>query len=306
MPFKQVTIIGTGLIGGSVGLAMKKRHLARRVVGCDRAPVLERAQECGAVDAGASNPADAVRGSDLVVLATPVIAILDLIDRLGPALPPRTLVTDVGSTKSEIVARAVKSFGRSSGQRYLAGHPMAGKEHSGVEFADADLFEGAAWLFTPLPRQNPHAGLCGEFVHCVERMGARVAVLDPSDHDRLCAWISHLPQMVSTALAAALVDEFGVDAPVLDIGGRALREMTRISGSPYSMWRDVAITNKKNIADALLKLEQRLAHIRENLDSRKLAEELERAHQLRKNPTRRHGGTEKAKQGQSYEVRLQR
>jgi prephenate dehydrogenase len=282
MPFKQVTIIGTGLIGGSLGLALKKRRLAGRIVGCDRAPALKRAQTCGAIEAGSTNPAEAVRGSDLVVLATPVIPILDLIGRLGPVLPARTLVTDVGSTKAAIVERAAKSFGRHAGNRFLAGHPMAGKEHAGVEFADADLFEGAAWLFTPLPGQNVHAGLCGEFIHCAEKMGAKIAVVDPADHDRFCAWISHLPQMISTALAAALVDEFGSGAPVLDIGGRALREMTRISGSPYSMWRDIAITNKKNLSDALHKLEQRLAHIRENLDSRELAAEFERAHQLRK------------------------
>ena len=282
MAFKQVTIIGTGLIGGSLGLALKKRRLAGRIIGCDRAPVLERAQDCGAIEAGTTNPADAVRGSDLVVLATPVIPILDLIGRLGPVLPPKTLITDVGSTKAEIVRRAVKSFGRNAGHRFLAGHPMAGKEHAGVEFADADLFEGAAWLFTPLPGQNVHTGQCGEFIHCAEKMGAKIVVVDPADHDRFCAWISHLPQMISTALAAALVDEFGLDAPVLDIGGRALREMTRISGSPYSMWRDIAITNRKNLGDALQKLEQRLTHIRENLDSRELAAEFERAHQLRK------------------------
>ncbi|MFY9703781.1 MAG: prephenate dehydrogenase/arogenate dehydrogenase family protein [Terriglobales bacterium] len=295
MPFKQVTIIGTGLIGGSLGLALKKRRLAGRIIGCDRAPVLERAQDCGAIDSGSTNPADAVRGSDLVVLATPVIPILDLVARLGPALPPKTLVTDVGSTKAEIVKRAAKSFGRNAGQRFLAGHPMAGKEHAGVEFADADLFEGAAWFFTPLPGQNVHAGLCGEFVHCAEKMGAKIAVVDPAEHDRICAWISHLPQMISTALAATLVDEFGPDAPVLDIGGRALREMTRISGSPYSMWRDIAITNKKNLADALHKLEQRLAHIRENLDSKQLADEFERAHELRKTPPPKHAGKERNK-----------
>ena len=282
MPFKQVTIIGTGLIGGSLGLAFRKRHLASRVIGCDRAPVLERAIDCGAIEKGTSHFADAVHGSDLIILATPVIAILDLIDRLGPALPPRTLVTDVGSTKSEIVARAAKSFGRTAGQRFLGGHPMAGKEHAGVEFANADLFEGACWLFTPLPRQNPHAGLSGEFIHCAEKMGSRIAILNPLDHDRFCAWISHLPQMISTALAATLVDEFGPDAPLLDIGGRALRELTRISSSPYSMWRDIAITNRKNIGDAMHKLEQRLAHIRENLDTRELSAEFERAHQLRK------------------------
>jgi len=294
MGFKQVTIVGTGLIGGSLGLALKKRRLAGRIVGCDRAPVLERARDCGAIEAGTTNLAEAVHGSGLVVLATPVIAILDLIDRLGPALPPRTLVTDVGSTKAEIARRAVKSFGRNAGQRFLAGHPMAGKEQSGVEHADADLFEGAAWLFTPLPRQRVHAGLCGEFVDCVEKLGAKVATLDPSDHDRFCAWVSHLPQMISTALAASLVDEFGEDAPLLDIGGRALRELTRISGSPYSMWRDIAITNRKNLGEAMQKLEQRLAHIRENLDTKQLADEFERAHRLRKNPPQRHRDTEKS------------
>ncbi len=282
MPFKQVTIVGTGLIGGSLGLALKKRHLATRIIGCDRAPVLKRAKDCGAIETGATNISEAVRGSDLIVLATPVITIIDLIERLGPSLPARTLVTDVGSTKAEIVQRAAKSFGRAAAQRFLAGHPMAGKENAGVEFADADLFQGAAWLFTPLPRQNPHTGLCGEFIHCVEKIGAHIALLDPTEHDRVCAWISHLPQMISTALAGTLVDEFGSDAPLLDIGGRALRDLTRISGSPYSMWRDIAITNRGNIADALHKLEQRLAHIRENLDTRELATEFEQAHELRK------------------------
>ncbi|MGH9641321.1 MAG: prephenate dehydrogenase, partial [Terriglobales bacterium] len=284
----------TGLIGGSLGLALKKRHLAARVVGCDRAPVLKRAKDCGAIEKGYTNVSEAVQGSDLVVLATPVISIIELIERLGSSIPARTLVTDVGSTKEEIVRRAVKSFGRTAGQRFLAGHPMAGKESSGVEFADADLFQGAAWLFTPLPRQNPYAGPCGEFLHCVEKIGARVALLDPAEHDRFCAWISHVPQMISTALAATLVDEFGVDAPLLDIGGRALRDLTRISGSPYSMWRDIAITNRRNISDALHKLEQRLAHIRENLDTRELAAEFERAHELRKPSPQRHGDKEKS------------
>src|SRR5258707_6059919 len=294
MAFKQVTIIGTGLIGGSLGLALKKRQLAGRIVGCDRAPVLERAQDCGAIEAGSPHPAEAVRGSDLVVLATPVIAILDLIERIGPALLAKTLVTDVGSTKVEVVQRATKSFGRNAEQQFLAGHPMAGKENAGGEVADADLFEGAAWLFTPLPGQNVHAGQCGEFIHCAEKMGARIAVVEASEHDRLCAWISQLPPMMSTSLAATLVDEFGPDAPVLDIGGRALREMTRISGSPYSMWRDIAITNKKNIADVLQKLEQRLAHIRGKLDSKQIADEFVGGDRVRKSSPRRNKGTEKS------------
>src|SRR5260370_38059315 len=150
MAFKQVTIIGTGLIGGSLGLALKKGQLAGRIIGCDRAPVLERAQGCGAIEAGSTSPGDAVRGSDLVVLATPVISILDLIGRLGPPSLAKTLVTDVGSTKAELVKSAAKSFGRRAGQRFLAGHPMAGEEHAGGGGVDHALFEDPAPL-SPSP-----------------------------------------------------------------------------------------------------------------------------------------------------------
>jgi prephenate dehydrogenase len=282
MPIRQITIIGTGLIGGSLALALKKHRFAGRIIGCDRAPVLERARSKGAIDAGQTNPVDAVRGSQIIVLATPVSGIIDLIDRLGPALPPKTLLTDVGSTKVEILERAKAAFGKSAGLRFLAGHPMAGKEQSGVEFADPDLFQGAAWFVTPFLKQNIYEGLSGEYLEWMEKIGARIASMEATEHDQLCAWISHLPQMIATALAASLVDEYGAEAPLLEAGGRALREMTRISGSPYSMWRDIALTNKTNIRTALLKLEQHLAHIRENLDTRELAMEFDLAHQLRK------------------------
>jgi prephenate dehydrogenase len=282
MSIRQITIIGNGLIGGSLGLALRKHKFPGRIIGSDRTPVLERAQEKGTIHEGHTNPADAIHGSDVVVLATPVVAVIDLIERLGPGLSAKTLLTDVGSTKAEVTARASKIFGKAAGQRFLAGHPMAGKEQAGVEAADPDLFQDAAWFFTPFPAQDIYKGLCGEFLDWVEKIGARVATLPAKEHDQLCAWISHLPQMISTALAASLVDEFGPDTPLLEAGGRALREMTRISSSPYSMWRDIAITNKANLADALLKLEQRLAHIRENLDSRELAAEFERAHELKK------------------------
>ena len=278
---RQITIIGTGLIGGSLALGLRERGFAGRIVGCDSAPVLQRARKMVAVDAGAVNPAEAVRGSDVVVLAAPVGAILELIRTIAPGLGASCLVTDVGSTKVAVVKAATAAFGKDAGKRFLAGHPMAGKETSGLEGADARLFAGATWFLTPLPKQNILAGRCGEWVRWIEKLGARVTAMDAQDHDRLCAWISHLPQMVSTALAAALVEEFGDELPLLDAGGRALREMTRISGSPYSMWRDIAITNKKNLGRALLQLEQRLAHIRENLESRELAVEFETAHRLK-------------------------
>jgi prephenate dehydrogenase len=216
------------------------------------------------------------------VLATPVLAIVDLIERVGPVLPEKALLTDVGSTKTAVVERATHVFGKNASKKFLAGHPMAGKELCGVEFADADLFHKAVWFLTPLPEQNLNEGIFAEFIGWIDQIGARVAMLPADEHDRLCAWISHLPQMISTALAGALVEEFGPEAPLLQTGGRALQEMTRISASPYSMWRDIAISNKKNLEDALWKLEQHLAHIRENLATRQLAEEFELAHALRK------------------------
>jgi len=282
MPIRQITIIGTGLIGGSFGLALRKKKFPGRIIGCDRDAALERARGRGAIDAGTSNPADAIRGSQVVVLATPVLAIVDLIDRVGPVLPVKALLTDVGSTKAVVVERAVKVFGANASKRFLAGHPMAGKESSGVDYADPDLFHNAVWFITPLPGQSLNDGLLAEYASWIDRVGARMAMLPAEEHDRLCAWISHVPQMISTALAAALVDEFGGQAPLLPAGGRALQEMTRISASPYSMWRDIAISNQKNLESALWKVEQRLAHIRENLATRQLAEEFERAHQLRK------------------------
>lgn len=282
MAIRQITIIGTGLIGGSLALALRKKKFAGRIVGCDREGTLERARMRGAIDDGTANPADAVRGSQVVILATPVLAICDLIERLGPVLSAKALLTDVGSTKTAVTERALKVFGKSAGKRFLAGHPMAGREMSGVDFADADLFQKAVWFLSPLPGQNLNEGLFAEFTGWIDAIGARIAMLPAEDHDRLCAWISHVPQMMSTALAAALVEEFGAEAPLLSAGGRALQEMTRISASPYSMWRDVAISNKKNLQDALWKVEQKLAHIRENLATRQLADEFEQAHQLRK------------------------
>jgi prephenate dehydrogenase len=282
MSIRQITIIGTGLIGGSFGLAVKKRGFKGRIVGCDRAPVLKLARDLGAIDKAETDPVKAARDSQVVLLAVPVGAIIELIGRLGPSLPPKALITDVGSTKAEVLTSAARTFGKHTDRRFLAGHPMAGKEQAGVEGADPDLFQGAVWFVTPAPNQEVFEGLSGEFLGWVEKIGAEVASMNAEAHDQLCSWISHLPQFISTALAATLVDEYGEDAPLLETGGRALREMTRISGSPYSMWRDVALTNKKNIRHALLKLEQRLAHIRENLDTKELALEFERAHHLRK------------------------
>jgi prephenate dehydrogenase len=296
MRISQITIIGTGLIGGSLGLALRKNGFRGKIVGCDRPKVLARAKRMGAIHDGVADTVQAVQGSDLVILSTPVIGIVELIGRLSPHLSPSALLTDVGSTKAAIVARAQYVFGDKAPLRFLPGHPMAGKENSGVESADPDLFRGAVWFVTPLPGQKIKAGVVAEYLRWIKKVGAKISVLNPVEHDELCAWISPVPQMISTALAATLVEEYGADAPLMESGGRALREMTRTAASPYSMWRDIAITNRKSITNALLKLEQRLAHIRENLDTRELEEEFERAHKLKRSP-QRHRDTEKNNKG---------
>ena len=280
---KQITIIGAGLIGGSLAMALKKHARGLRIVGCDREPVLKQALKSGVIDDGSSVPEQAVRDSDLIVLATPVGSIIDLIERVGPLAPAHALITDVGSTKVEIMARAKDVFGGDVAQRFLPGHPMAGKENSGIEHADAKLFAGAVWLVTPYQGQELSTGPAGEYLQLLNQIGARVLPVDAVQHDRICGWVSHLPQMLSTALASTLVEELADDSDADAIGGRALREMTRIAQSPYSMWRDVALTNTKNIQAALLRLEQKLAHIRENLRTRELEEEFQRANQFRKN-----------------------
>jgi len=285
---RQITIIGTGLIGGSFALALKQSGFSGKIIGCDTEPVLALAKEVGAIDEGILEPQLAIRGSDVVLLATPVGAIIHLIERLAPLLPPETLLTDVGSTKSEIIARARASFGERWSQRFLPGHPMAGKEHGGIEHADANLFRDAVWIFISEDAAREKAAQLQQlpssssaFVELVKKVGARVITMDAESHDRICGWISHLPQMVATAMAATLDDEFGAAPELQAIGGRALREMTRIASSPFSMWRDVAYTNTKNISDALLALEQRLAHIRENLRGPALKEEFQRANDFR-------------------------
>lgn len=281
MPMQRLTIVGTGLIGASVGLALRAQGFAGEIAGWDRDPKqLQIAVDRGAINAAAGNShaaIEAAKASDVVLLSGPVLTILDWMERLAPVLSPQQLVTDVGSVKVAIAERAQLLFGGPGQAGFLPGHPMAGKEVSGAAHAEPTLFANAVWLFTEFA-EHP---LSVEWRGWVARFGSRTMQVGAARHDEICAWVSHLPQMVSTALSALLEDRFG-DAPDLRaIGGRALREMTRLGASPYSMWRDVAHTNTEEIADSLLALEQRLAHVRENLRTPELREEFERANRFR-------------------------
>src|ERR1035437_7699655 len=280
MEIRQITIVGTGLIGGSFGLALPQQGFRGAPVGCDRTQGLDAALICRAVDRRGTDVRQAVEGCDVVVLATPVGGILSTFEKLAPTLPPDTLVTDTGSTKVKFVERARMVFVAEAGIRVLPGHPMAGKEHGGIENADANLFRDAVWLITPINADQQHTERQREYMELLESIGARVVAMDAERHDRLCAWISHLPQMIATALASVLREELGDDEAIREIGGRALREMTRIASSPYSMWRDIALTNSQNIEEALLRFEQQLAHLRENLRGPGLRELFESANKF--------------------------
>jgi prephenate dehydrogenase len=280
---ERVFIIGTGLIGASTGLALRAAGFAGRIDGWDASSLeLAAAVQMGAIDGRASNHDDAVelaRLADVIVLAVPVLAIKDWMQRLAPVLRAGQLVTDVGSTKVEIVELAERLFAEAERARFLPGHPMAGKESGGALLAEAGLFDGAMWLFTPTrPEMTAMEKEWRGWVGC---FGSRTLDMEAARHDELCAWVSHLPQMLSTALAALLEDRFG-DAPeIAAIGGRALKETTRLGASPYSMWRDVALTNTGPVADTLLALEQRLQHVRENLRTPELRDEFALANRFR-------------------------
>ncbi len=281
----RILIVGTGLLGASTGLALRTHGFAGEVVGWDRdEAALETALRLDALTSTAQEPLRAAKEADLILLAGPVLAIVEWMTRLTEVLGPHQLVTDVGSTKQLITETAAQHYNRPGRAAFLPGHPMAGKEVSGAEHAESELFRGAVWLFTPTVPFMPEARAAAtavEFRGLVEGFGCRTLEMDAGRHDELLAWVSHLPQFLATALSALLEEVFGSDSDLRAIGGRALREMTRLGSSPYSMWRDVALSNTSYVEGALQALEQRLAHLRENLRGAGLRDEFERANQFR-------------------------
>jgi len=239
----------------------------------------------GAVDTLATDPIEAACNADLTLLAVPIYATLDLMERLSSRLGVDRLVTDIGSTKLKITMAGMEHFNQMDRAAFLPGHPMAGKERGGAELGDANLFRGAVWLFTDAPgsvRSQRAQELVQAWRALVAAMGAKTIDLDPMRHDELVAWVSHLPQFTATALSAVLEEEVGGAPELKDVGGRALREMTRLGSSPYSMWRDIAHTNTEAVERALLALEQRLAHLRENLRTPELRHEFDQANKFRR------------------------
>jgi prephenate dehydrogenase len=283
---ERIFILGTGLLGTSVGLALRDAGFRGSIIGWNRgAEQGQLALKLGAVDSLAADATEAARGAQVTVLAVPIFATLDWMEKLAPVLGPEQLVTDVGSTKRVISEAAARLYNTPERAAFLPGHPMAGKERGGAALADANLFRGAVWLFTDdaaAERSAKSAEFVKSWREWVIAMGAKTLDLDPVRHDELVAWVSHLPQFTATALSALLEEEVGGAPELKDVGGRALREMTRLGASPYSMWRDIAHTNTEAVERALLALEQHLAQIRENLRTPELRDEFERANKFRR------------------------
>jgi len=258
MRWNQVTIVGTGLIGGSLGLALKAGGLAGRVVGVGHRPAtLDRARACGAADVTTLDLVEGVRGSDLVVLATAVGLFERLLAQAAEALAPGAVVIDVGSTKGEVVRRLEPLV--PPGRAFLGCHPIAGSEKRGIDHARADLFRGAVCVLTPTPRTPPEA--LARVSATWKALGMRILVMDPEAHDRLLAEASHLPHVVAAALARTLRPEA---APLT---GTGWADTTRVAGGDPGLWRDIVMTNREGLLRALGRLEGALAEFRRAVET---------------------------------------
>jgi prephenate dehydrogenase len=274
--YTRVAVLGTGLIGGSFGLALRREFPAAVVVGFDRADVMERALACGAIGEDASDIASAVRGADLVYIALPIGATIEALPKIAGAADAKALVTDTGSTKALICQQAQKYFRGEA--RFLGGHPMAGKENSGIEHADADLFRGTRYALIA-SEGDPDPGV-EKFAALLRRIGAEPVWCDAETHDWAVGIVSHLPQLASVALAHVVADETDETGLPLTLAGPGLADMLRLAGSPYDIWRDTCLTNRENIAHALDRLAQAIEYLRTRLASKDLEQEFKIANEL--------------------------
>jgi prephenate dehydrogenase len=246
----KVAVLGVGLIGGSIGLAARRR-LEAEVVGCGRSPErLARAVELGAIDRGAGSVAEACEGADVVFCAGPVATLPEQARAALAAAGPDTVVTDVGSTKGELVEAV------GADERFIGGHPLAGAETAGVENARADLFEGARWYLTPTERSS--GLLYDRLQRLLSSLGARPQAIDPRGHDRLMATISHLPHVLANALAGEAADSLVQGSERLPDVGPSFRDMTRVAGSNPAIWADIFASNREAVAASVDSVGERL------------------------------------------------
>jgi prephenate dehydrogenase len=292
--FQRIAILGTGLIGGSFALAVRKHFPSAHIVGYDREPILAEALKRGAIQEAVIDLAAAVVDADLIYIALPISTTIETIPEIAQLAPSRALVTDACSTKRKICRAAAEHF--KSGALFLGGHPMAGKETEGVASADGNLFSGAKYVLVSdtaisgandanyTPEEFASDPRVAEFLSLLKKIGARPTWLDAETHDWAVAIVSHLPQIAAIALANVIAAEEDDDSGLpLTLAGSGARDSLRLAGSPYGMWRDIALTNLDNIARSLDRLAQTIEHLRNNLNSRELERAFTVANGLHKN-----------------------
>jgi prephenate dehydrogenase len=251
--FKRITIVGVGLMGGSLGMAIKKHHLAREVIGLShRQAALDEAVKIGAIDTPCLDVKKAISNADLVVLATPVDSIIKLFSTINPYLKRGCLVTDVGSSKVKIVEDAEKMLSVPS--MFIGSHPLAGSEKKGVANAKDDLFEGSICVLTPTEKTNQVARQKVKLFWT--KLGTEVKVLSPEEHDKALAYVSHLPHLIAYGLISAVPIEF------FEFASQGLKDTSRVAGSSPKMWSDICFSNSKNILNALDQSVEYLAQFR--------------------------------------------
>ncbi len=259
---QQITIVGCGLLGGSFALAMRRAGFAGRITACGGSRSVKLAVEREIVDAmETSFDKGAVCDADLIFLAAPIGGIIDFLKTHSQHIKPGAIVTDAGSTKVEICRVAQTAL--PSSVAFIGGHPMAGSEHTGVEYARADLFEGATWALMNDAATNEVS--LQQLQSLIESFGARSLITQPEAHDAAVALISHLPQLVSSLLADLLNEE---DELARRLAATGWRDMTRLAASSWSVWRDICLTNQPNISTALDTLLLQLQQLKEALDTR--------------------------------------
>lgn len=274
--FASVAVLGTGLIGGSFALALRAAFPEAVVAGWDRPEVLQRAAERGAITQAAPSLTEAVGRADLIYVALPIGVTLDLLPEIARHSPAGALVTDAASTKSAI-CRAARELFR-GGAQFLGGHPLAGRETSGIEHADAALFRCAKYVLVG----EPSLAAAARFETLLRALGAEPVWLDAESHDWALGIVSHLPQLAAVALAAVVGDETDETGLPLSLAASGLRDALRLAGSPYALWRDVCLTNRENVARSLERLVQALEHLRASLASRELEAQFDAANRVYK------------------------
>jgi prephenate dehydrogenase len=297
----RVTILGTGLIGGSFALALRKYTAEMHVSGWDRPDVAREAKTRGTLNEVFSGElAPALHNADLIYIALPIAATIDLLPEIARHAPSHALVTDACSTKVRIIQATDELFPTEKGPLFLGGHPMAGRELPGIAHADANLFRENTYALIAKTTEAVAAGLkarsssiadepapahdprISAFVKILEKIGARPLWLGAQQHDYAVGLASHLPQLAAVALAGFLYDRLDENGLPITLAGPGLRDSLRLAGSPYSTWRDIVLTNQEVLSAALDLFARRLDDLREKLASRELEADFDAANELYK------------------------